>query len=137
MPIVAGARSRCRGETGCVTSHWEKLGPLLGEVGGGALRPEGGGQQEQTGRKPGSPAGPADGHDRLRGPTSTMGVVGWAEPASGSTVTAAALTSPPAGTGICSTLAWPSASGLKVTEGTGFAVLDEPELVGPVRRAPA
>src|SRR6185295_13706918 len=53
-------------------------------------------------------------------PTITMGEVGRAEPASGSTVIAAALTVPFDGTRICSTLAWPSGSGLKVTEGTGF-----------------
>ena len=48
-----------------------------------------------------------------------MGEVGRVEPDSGSTVTAAALSSPSAGTGICSTYTCPLGSGLKVTDGTG------------------
>jgi hypothetical protein len=49
-----------------------------------------------------------------------MGDVGCADPASGSTVMAAALTVPSVGTGTWPTLALPFACGLNVTDGTGF-----------------
>ena len=64
----------------------------------------------------------------------TMGEVGWAEPASGSTVTAAALTEPSVGHRNPLDLRVAVGFGLEGHRGHRPAVLDEPELVGPARR---
>ena len=59
-------------------------------------------------------------YDLSSGPIRTIGDVGLGRAGRGSTVIAAALDRAVRRHGICSTLAWPSGSGLNVTEGTGL-----------------
>ena len=94
-----------RGETGAVASHAAYAARSLAIAAVCATRRDvrRRGQQREPHGSTHQGAGLHHAQDFCSDPTMTMGEVGWAEPASGSTVTAAALIAPPSGTAMPST----------------------------------